>query len=172
MSIDNNRPGLRAVRPEDEPFLYYLFSLVKGEELGVGHWDEAQREQLLRMQFNAYQQHHRSDQGTDEDRIVTLDEQAIGRLIVQRTASAIMLADVSLLPEFRNQGIGTRLVGELQEEARQTNRPLRLHVFKTNRAFGFYRRLGFEVVTSSDTQELMEWKPAPDDGVSALREAP
>lgn len=160
MSIEGSLLSLRAVRPEDEAFLYRLFSLVKVEELGAGHWDAVQREQLLRMQFHAYQQHHCPARAADDDRIVLLDGQAIGRLIVQRETAAILIADIVLLPEFRNRGIGARLIGELQEESRQTHRPLRLHVFKTNRALGLYRRLGFDVVTRTDTQELMEWKAA------------
>jgi len=154
MSIANNLPSLRAVRPEDEPFLYHLFSLVKLEELGIGHWDAAQREQLLRIQYNAHQLHHHSS----DDCIVALGEQAIGRLIVQRAASAIQLSDITLLPEFRNQGIGARLIRALQEESRQFNRPLQLHVFKTNPVVDLYRRLGFRLVSSSDAQHFMEWK--------------
>lgn len=157
MSIDINRLSLRDVQAEDESLLYRLFSLVKVEELGAEHWDEAQREQILRMQFKAHQQHYSALQQAVDDCIVEYEGQAVGRLIVQRSHSAIHLADIVLLPEFRDRGIGSGLLSELQAESRQSNRPIRLNVFRNNRVADLYRRLGFDVVTSTDAQVLMEW---------------
>lgn len=156
-SIDKQHLSLRDTQPKDEPFLYRLFSVIKVKELGAEQWPEAQREQLLRMQFNAHEQHHQL-QMTGSDQLVILDEQAIGRMIVQRDTSAIQLTDITLLPEFRNRGIGMQLIHELQNESRESKRPLRLNLFKTNRVISLYQRLGFEVVTTTDTQYLMEWK--------------
>jgi ribosomal protein S18 acetylase RimI-like enzyme len=53
---------------------------------------------------------------------------------------------IALLPEYRNQGIGTTLLNHLITEARHQHPALSLSVSMGNPAARLYRRLGFEVV--------------------------
>jgi len=157
VTIDKSQLSLRAVQTDDKSFLYQLFSQVKTTELGAEHWDETQLEPLLRMQFNAQQQHYRTWQGSSDDQIVVFNSQDVGRLIIQRTVIEIIIADLTLLSEFQNQGIGTSLIQALQKNSQQLGLPLRLHVFKMSPALTLYQRLGFEMISTDDTQDYMEW---------------
>jgi ribosomal protein S18 acetylase RimI-like enzyme len=65
--------------------------------------------------------------------------------------------DIALLPEYRNAGIGARLIRDLQNEAAQTGRSLRLHVETFNPALRLYERLGFHSVSASGIYLEMEW---------------
>lgn len=71
------------------------------------------------------------------------DFAAIGFWVVNRGVDQIELARLSILPEYQGVGIGTWLVRELMSEASLSSIPVRLRVFKTNRAQNLYRLLGF-----------------------------
>ena len=52
----------------------------------------------------------------------------MGRLYVARLADENRVMDIALLPSWRGQGIGTRHLRRLMEEARAVSLPLRIHV--------------------------------------------
>ena len=161
--------NLRPVVQEDADFLFELFSIVKLDELGARSWDSELSHRLLRQQFQAHEHHyHHLFEGGD-DYLIRVEEASIGRMIVYRTPSVIHLADIALMPTHRNTGIGSTLIHRLQKEAVMTGKRVRLNVMKTSPAVRFYLRLGFNVVTANDVQELMEWRigtesGTPDDG--------
>ncbi|WP_460505654.1 GNAT family N-acetyltransferase [Hydrogenophaga soli] len=155
--------SLRPTLPDDRDFCFNLFSVVKLEELQASHWDEAMLTHMMRMQFAAHEQHHRRAQKAVSDSIVVAEPrrgapQTIGRMIVGR-GEVLHLADLSLLPEFRNLGYGQRLMGELQAEAVAKKLPLQLQCRPSNRALSLYLRLGFVVIDSQPSHLLLEWRP-------------
>lgn len=60
--------------------------------------------------------------------VVEVDGRPVGRLIVDRRPGDIRVVDISLVPHARGAGIGTRLLGDLVEEARSTGRIVSIHV--------------------------------------------
>lgn len=137
---------LRPVAPDDQAFLFRNYAATRDDELAVMGLAGAQREFFLKMQFNAQHQSYAVQHPQAEHHIILLDEQPAGRIIVGRTGEAILLIDISLLPEYRRAGIGSALIKELLIEAAAKNLPVRLHVLKTNvRAAHLYERLGFSV---------------------------
>lgn len=94
--------------------------------------------------------------------IVICDDQPIGRLIVDRSTAAIRVVDIALLPEHRNAGIGSRLLGQVLDEATAAGTPVVLHVAKANRASALYQRLGFFVSAWDDVYLEMQWRPGGD----------
>jgi GNAT superfamily N-acetyltransferase len=58
------------------------------------------------------------------------------------------LGGLLVLPEWRNQGVGTMLMHRATEEARRLKVP-RLYLW-THSAEGLYRKLGWQVVERSD----------------------
>ena len=55
-----------------------------------------------------------------------------------------IIDELYLIPEVRNRGVGSRVVGLIEAEARALGvRCLLLEVEHTNRAVGFYRRAGY-----------------------------
>jgi ribosomal protein S18 acetylase RimI-like enzyme len=57
---------------------------------------------------------------------------------------------IAVLPAYRGQGVGTRLLSHLLETARFTHPSISLAVRATNRAARLYERLGFEKVKGSE----------------------
>lgn len=152
--------SLRASRPEDDDFLYQVYASTRAEEVAAFGWNEAQQTAFLKMQFVAQQRAYVWQFPGAEHSIILFDEKMAGRLIVVRTNQEIRLTDITLLPEYRNNGAGAFLVKELQAGAQEAGLPLRLRVFKANAAARrLYERLGFSHAGESDTHWMMEWLP-------------
>ena len=152
------RIALRPVQPDDEPFLFELYSSTRREEIAAFGWDSAQADMFLRLQFRGQQRHYQTQAFEVDYRIITFEEKSIGRLIVIRSPREIRLADISLLPEHRGGGIGATLIRELFDEAKEKELPVTLHVEKTNRAARLYERLGFKTVADTGAHLKMEWQ--------------
>lgn len=120
-------------------------------------WSEAEKTAFLRMQFNAqhtyYQTHY-----TDTDFLIILsDDQPIGRLYLSRWEDEFRLVDITLLPEVRNRGTGTKLIQDILDEARAQGKPVRGHVEPYNPALHLYQRLGFKVIEDKGAYLYIEW---------------
>ena len=148
---------LRQVTPEDEPFLFEVYVSTRIEELaGVG-WDDAQKQAFFRMQFVARERSH----PPVDDRIILLNGRPIGRMMVDRGEESILLRDIALLTEYRDAGIGTRLITELMKDAASAGKPIQLHVVASSSAVRLYERLGFCKTGHESAAYLeMKWVPA------------
>jgi ribosomal protein S18 acetylase RimI-like enzyme len=58
---------------------------------------------------------------------------------------------IAILPQHRNQGIGTQLLTHLLAAAKISYPSISLSTRATNPAFALYKRFGFEVVAGSET---------------------
>lgn len=154
-------PTLRPVRAEDEPFLFDLYCSTRQAELAAWGWDPAQQAVFLRLQFQAHEQFYRTQGAAADQQIVLVAGEPVGRRIVLRGADEIRLADIALLPAWRNAGLGTTLIGQVLAEAAERGLPVRLRVALGNPAQRLYTRLGFAVTGRTDTDWQMEARPAP-----------
>jgi ribosomal protein S18 acetylase RimI-like enzyme len=148
---------MRPARDEDEPFLYELYRSTRIDELSQTGLAPDQLDQLVRFQFTAQQHHYREAYKDAEHLIIEVDDRPVGRLLVYRSDKEVRLVDIALLLEWRGGGIGSELIGRLQEEAVALSRPLTLHVAKSNRALRLYERLGFKVVEDAGIHFFMRW---------------
>lgn len=151
---------LRPIREDDIEFLFRLYASTREEELRSVDWDPAQKEAFLRMQFSA--QHHAyttNYPGASLDLIV-VDGADAGRLYLHPRADEIRVVDIALMPAYRGQGIGGRLIAEVQERARTLGLSVSIHVESFNPAQQLYARLGFTKVAENGAYYLLEWKPA------------
>ena len=155
--ITLNAITVRDEQPQDEAFLFELFSSTRQAELDAWGWPPELRSNWLQLQFRASQGHHTTFPHA-EFQIVLLDGVKAGRLILQRTPAELQLVDLALLPQHRNAGIGAALLQRIFGEAAATKKPLRLQVFKTNRAVRFYQRLGFVPTGETELHFEMEWR--------------
>ena len=151
--------SLRPITAGDEEFLYLVYASTREEELARVDWDEAQKTAFLRMQFAAQHQYYQENYLDTTWDVILVDQQPAGRLYVARWPEEIRIVDIALLPQYRNAGVGTTLLQELQVEAVQAGKPLRIHVEQFNPALGLYRRLGFRVIEDRGVYFLMEWTP-------------
>ena len=150
---------LHLVGPEDEAFALELYRSVRGEELALLGWDQIQQELFLKMQLRARDQSYLMYYPSLDDRIIFVDNQQAGRLILSRTDDSLRLVDISLLPQYRGKGFGTSLIEDLFAEASATKRAIHLQVEKTNpQALRLYERLGFTVTSENQTHVQMERK--------------
>jgi ribosomal protein S18 acetylase RimI-like enzyme len=92
--------------------------------------------------------------------VILLDGESIGRLYVDRRPDEIRIIDIALLPEYRNRGIGSRLITALLAEGTAAGLPVRIHVEQYNPAMRLYNRLGFQKIDERGVYHLMEWSPA------------
>lgn len=55
LPIDRPGAALRPVTPDDQPFLLGLYASTREAELRLTGWTDAQKQQFVRMQFEAQQ---------------------------------------------------------------------------------------------------------------------
>lgn len=148
---------LRPVEPQDESFLLRVYASTRAEEVARVPWNDAQREAFLKMQFDAQQQHYQSNFPSASHHVIEHAGRPVGRLYVLRTGEFIRILDITILPEFRNIGLGTPLIEDLMKEAGATRRPLRIYVESFNPSLRLFARLGFRQVEEQGIHLLMEW---------------
>ena len=150
--------SLRPVTPEDDAFLAAVYASSRAEELAITGWTEEQKAEFCRRQFEAQSEYYAANYSGAAFRVIERDGQPIGRLYVARWEKEIRIVDITLLPEARGTGIGTKLLRELQEEARAAGKSLTIHVERFNRALRLYEKLGFKQIEDKGVYLLMEWK--------------
>ena len=151
---------LRPAREEDAGFLRAIYGSTREEELEPTGWTREQKDWFIDQQFHAqdtyYKQHY---DGATYD-VVLVDGEPAGRLYVARWADQIRIMDIALLPPFRWQGIGERLLRSLLREGDEAAVPVSIHVEQANRARSLYKRLGFLSVEERGPYVLMRRLPA------------
>lgn len=170
----NQALSIRPASVADEPFLYALYASTRAAELASWGWDAALQTQFLQLQFRAQQQHyaaypnpvhwvieHHAPNGQSPAAAIQQLVQPIGRVLLSFCSDEIRLVDISLLPDFRNRGIGAALVGWVQAQARAEGKAVRLHVTPANRARNLYERMGFRLVEDRQSHLLLEWRFPP-----------
>lgn len=75
--------------------------------------------------------------------VVLVDEHPVGWLEVSVEERWLYLADIGLLPECRNQGLGTRMIQDVLDYANAHELTVELQVLVTNPAQRLYERMGF-----------------------------
>ena len=135
--------SLRAVRDEDEDFLYRLYADRRRDEMAMWGWDAAQQNAFLKMQFRAQSMGYATEFPQADHQLILADGEPVGRMIVHRGATQTTLVDIAILSECRNRGIGANVIGNLIADCEASGKPLVLHVNKGNPAIHLYQRLGF-----------------------------
>lgn len=152
---DKHDLSLREATPEDEPFLFEVYASTRIDELEGFGWSDEQKRAFIKMQFVARERvYPRVD-----NRIILLDGQPVGRMMIDRGDEAILLRDIALLTEYRNAGIGSRLIQDLMKEAGAAAKPIQLHVLASSPAVRLYERLGFGRTGEDAAYLEMKWVP-------------
>jgi ribosomal protein S18 acetylase RimI-like enzyme len=154
---------LRPATSDDAEFLFQVYASTRAEELAVVPWTAEQKEGFLRMQFAAQDAHYRTHYVDASFDVIRVGADLAGRLYVYRTPREIRVMDIALLPAFRGQGIGERVLRDLFAEADREERRMSIHVEHMNPARRLYERVGFHVVDDGEENPvylLMERPPA------------
>jgi ribosomal protein S18 acetylase RimI-like enzyme len=151
---------LRPASAADAPFLQRVYASTRADELALTNWSDEQKARFCASQFAAQDSHYRQHYSTAQFSVLERGGVPAGRLIVDRWAKEIRIVDITLLPEHRGAGLGTRLLHDLQREAAAAGKALSIHVEKFNPALRLYERLGFQVKEDKGVYVLMEWSSA------------
>jgi ribosomal protein S18 acetylase RimI-like enzyme len=143
----------------DSKFLFQLFSEIKTAELNANAWPESMRNQLILMQYNGYEQMIKSEYPNAEDYVIIADNKKTGRLQLEVDDSSIRIINISLLPAFHGNGIGTKIIKDVLAQADLKNKPVYLEVDKVNQAFTLYKRLGFNICGEDEIKYSMKYLP-------------
>ncbi len=149
---------LRPSVAEDESFLLELYAQSRAEELIRSGMDALQREVFIQMQFRIRQAAYSATHPTAlSEMICANDGTAIGRVLTDRTADGMCLVDIAIAPERQQQGIGTQVIQELQQECMSHHWQMSLQVLKDSSAERLYRRLGFRLTGEDSLRRQMVW---------------
>jgi GNAT superfamily N-acetyltransferase len=154
--------AVRPALPQDEIFLYDLYSAVRGPEFALAQISETLKQQLIRTQFQAQMSAYTHMYPNSCCHVVLLDSKPVGRLWVAPGDGELQLVDVAIHPKLQSKGIGTVLIQRVQQEAANARLPIRSCVFRFNPgSLRFHQRLGFSIVREDQTHYYMEWRPVP-----------
>ena len=148
---------LRPAGPDDYEFLVEVYGSTRAEELALVPWNNEQRDAFIRSQFNAQQEHYlKTYPGATHDIIVS-NGRPVGRLYVARLDHEIRIIDITLLPAERNVGIGSYLIKQLLDDAKQTGKITRIYVEEFNPSLRLFQRLGFSPSEQHGIHLLLQW---------------
>jgi ribosomal protein S18 acetylase RimI-like enzyme len=152
---------LRPVTEDDYEEMVGVYASTRAAELAqVTWWDDAQKLDFCRMQYNAQKEEYDARYPDAQYDLILLEGRPAGRFWVGRGAEEIRALDITLLPWAQGLGVGTALVRSLIEEARASGKRLRHMVFVMNEgARRLYERLNFVVFEEVGAYLHMEWRP-------------
>ena len=149
----------RSIREEDREFLYLVYASTREEELALVAWSAEQKEQFLRMQFNAQHKYYQENYAGASFEVILLGSAPIGRLYVDRRDNEIRVVDIALLRQHRGTGIGGGIMQDLLSEAESNGVPVSIHVERNNPVMRLYERLGFRKISETAVYFLMQRTP-------------
>lgn len=157
--IDLAEITLRPASEADSEFLLRVYASSRSEEMARVPWSEEQKRTFLQMQYSSQTQHYRAEHPAATHEIICLNSVPAGRLYLDRSGDAFHILDITVIPEFRNSGIGTGLLQRIMAEAQSNGRPLTIYVESFNPSLRFFERLGFEKVGEQGFHWLLRWSP-------------
>jgi len=143
----------------DEPILLTIYASTRSQEMAVVSWSNEQKRAFLEMQFQAQHNYYLSRYPNASYSIINLKEQPVGRLYVDRQEDKITILDITVLPGYRNRGVGTKLITEILQAGEQAEKPVEIHIESYNPSANLFSRLGFQPVGEEGFHVLWQWKP-------------
>ncbi len=149
--------SLRLANSNDGHFLFTLFCSAR-TEFAFLPLPKAQLEQLLRQQYEWQQQGYASQHPDSNDWIIESPAGPVGKVMLFQSSSLLHIIDFIIAPDWRNQGIGSTVLGALKKYVASNSCVLRLSVDRQNfHAKRLYLREGFIVNQTSETHEQLLW---------------
>ncbi len=156
--------SLRAITEADLPYLLEIYAGTRAEELAlVPEWSDEDKMRFITQQFMAQHQYYQEFyRGADLQMIVDGDT-PLGRLYVHWNYSPreVRIMDITLLPDYRRNGIGSKLLLAVLAKGAELGKTVTIHVEFNNPALQLYERLDFRKIGEfNSVYYLYEWKPA------------
>ena len=148
---------LRDAGLDDEPFLLQVFACTRAAELALVPWSDEQRDAFLQMQFNAQHSYYHERHPDADYKIILRDDEAVGRLYVLREKDLIRIMDITVLPDYRNAGIGSGLIQSLLDEATGAKQKVQIYVENFNPSLALFKKMNFSLLKEDGFNLLLEW---------------
>lgn len=141
---------LRLATGDDLEFLFALHRQSMREYIEpIWGWHEAWQAEYFREKFDPAGW-----------RIIRIDEEDAGVLVVEERPDEIYIGLIEMLPSFQGRGVGTAIINRLKAEASHKGLSLGLHVLNTNKpARRLYERLGFRATGEEQFRIKMICEP-------------
>ena len=150
---------LRTAHSDDHPFLLSVYAATRADELALTPWTSEQRDAFVRMQFLAQDSFYHEKYPDGDYNIILREGEPVGRLYVVREEDLIRILDITVLPQFRNSGIGGHLIQNLLDDATRTGRRAQIYVENFNPSLTFFQKRDFSILKEDGFNFLLEWKP-------------
>lgn len=131
---------------QDQDILGQIYASTRTDELALTNWTEEQKLNFLQMQFRSQQTYYIENYQNAKFQIIESDHHVIGRLYTFETNNEFRIVDITLLPEFRRNGIGSKILEDIFIETQKKHQNVTIHVERNNPALKLYLRLGFLVI--------------------------
>ncbi len=149
----------RIIENADTTFLQTLYADSRDWEFVHSSMSKPERQAFLKRQYNAQDKAYKTSYLKAVHRIVVLDSEDIGRLIVSRHDDLMHIIDLTIHSKFTGRGIGSDILMALKTEAQSGKVPIELNVKVNNPASRLYERQGFEVMSHEGVYQRMRWFP-------------
>lgn len=150
---------LRSRQESDEAFFEDLFRVCNSAEFLPLPLPPQAVAQLLTIQYRGRNMTYATRYPRAEDSAIVLGEQAVGRLVVDRTGLQYHIIDIAIAPAFRGRGIATTILERVLTDAASAGAGVRLHMRPGNLAARLYERLGFTATGGDGMHVEMCWSP-------------
>jgi GNAT superfamily N-acetyltransferase len=148
---------LRLVQDSDDEFLLKVYGSTREQELAQVPWTAEQKQQFVRMQWEAQKSHYAAQYPHATHEIICLENGAAGRLYLDRSGEKFHILDITLLPEHRNRGAGSFLLGQIMAEAKEAGKPVSIFVETFNPSLRLFQRLGFTAIQQEGFHLLLQY---------------
>ncbi|HEU4633866.1 MAG TPA: GNAT family N-acetyltransferase [Flavisolibacter sp.] len=160
--LHHSNLSLRPITAGDEDLLFTIYAGTRTAEMErLADWTEGQKVQFLRMQFLAQHTWYQQNYSGAGFWIIQRCGEPVGRLYLHTCYQPgdIRIIDIALLPAWRNQGIGSSILGDITAFAQARDKSVSIHVESFNPAKKLYQKLGFRFVSATNgVYHLMKWK--------------
>jgi len=166
---------LRPVTEEDRPFLERVYCTTREHEMALVPWTDEQKLAFLRQQFDAQWVHYNIHYASGVHSLILAGGTPVGRLFIERRASEILIVDIALLREYRNSGVGTRVIEPILAEAALNGKAVTGLVERWNPSCRFWHRMGFCLTPQDELYYRIEWRltaPAANPSPDSSRKTP
>jgi ribosomal protein S18 acetylase RimI-like enzyme len=90
--------------------------------------------------------------------IIKIDGEPVGMIQIFEEPDALEIGEVQILPNRQNEGIGSRILKQIIERARNTGKFVKLSTgLKNEGAFRLYERLGFRKTGETESHNLLTY---------------
>ena len=140
--INETEISLRPATPEDFDLTFTLKKEGAKRYIDkIWGWDEAEQIQFHTREFIV-----------EDIQIILHKNEVVGMLDIDNQEDSFFVKGFYLTKKYQSRGIGKYVLEALKERADSEGKFVELEVFKKNpRAFKFYKRLGFKVISESES---------------------